>query len=512
MRLRSGKRIGVDMANVENMHGSEEIYTEIGETEGRDEELRNVGEMELEMSDYERMMKLIRDINSKFTKEISNVRKELGNGLETMMEMMEGSETRWKEELETIKSRQEVDRVWMEKKFQEYTKHTEERMSSMKDSGTGVEELSVGDMVKMIDDGWDRIEDNQKRIETLGKLMDDTRINGQKIFEKGQEEMMQKIESLNQKLNEMLCNNDVVLAGHCKEKGQRKVITDNVVEPEKRQSSGDARGNSGDWIDRDSVKEVPLPTFNNETNENPRKFIQDFEAFLDLRGITSRWAKVWFKRAIGINIQDWFEAVGERTESYEQLKDTFLQRYWNHERQAEVVRKFYNTSNYRTSSLSKEQYLLKLFNENRFLDAPLPEKNFVLAISRHFGADLAKQAILSNITRVDEFATMLIACEDVERDQDVVGHYRRENRSSEYVNEQGSKGRADGREDRNAGGGPYRKAQEADRNDWRRGPNQRNDDMRRNCYGRTAEKTSGGQDGGGKDNPSSNLNGARTQL
>lgn len=63
-----------------------------------------------------------------------------------------------------------------------------------------------------------------------------------------------------------------------------------------------------------SVKEVQMPKFDNRENENPKKFLQEFEEFLNIRGIPDKWAKVWFRKAIGENIRDWFEAVGERAE------------------------------------------------------------------------------------------------------------------------------------------------------------------------------------------------------
>lgn len=213
------------------------------------------------------------------------------------------------------------------------------------------------------------------------------------------------------RLIEIVRGNTMRLAEDGIEIVRRREVADSMAENARDRMVLYVREIKDDWMDMEAVKEVQLPKFDNRTNENPRKFLQDFEEFLNIRGISEKWANVGFRKAIGANIKFWFEAVGERAEGYEALMTTFLQRFWNHERQVEVVRKFYNPSNYRNTSLTKEQYLLKSYNENRFLDNLLPEKNFVLAMSRHFGADLAKQVVMANIKKVDEFATMLTAWE-----------------------------------------------------------------------------------------------------
>lgn len=62
--------------------------------------------------------------------------------------------------------------------------------------------------------------------------------------------------------------------------------------------------------DQNTLKELLPPTFNNQENENPRKFIEELEEFIEVKGISNKWGKCWFKRGIGENVRAWYEAIG----------------------------------------------------------------------------------------------------------------------------------------------------------------------------------------------------------
>lgn len=80
------------------------------------------------------------------------------------------------------------------------------------------------------------------------------------------------------------------------------------------------------------------------------------------------------------------------------------------------MRKYYTPTGYNNYAGTMEQYLLTASKENKYLDIPLTEKNLVGAMSKHFGADIAKQVSMTGIDTVEEFAKILNMWENIDRE------------------------------------------------------------------------------------------------
>lgn len=170
-------------------------------------------------------------------------------------------------------------------------------------------------------------------------------------------------------------------------------------------------------------KEIPLPNFDNRSEENPKRFLEEFEEFIKLREVHSNWRIYWFKKCLGEATRLWFDAVGRDIMNFEELKRRFLERYWGAERQSEIIRKFYTPGTYNNKDRTREQYLLAACRKNRYLYIPLSERSLVGAISRQLGAEIAKHTAASNIVTIEDFARMLNVWEEVDKEQ-VSGRYR----------------------------------------------------------------------------------------
>lgn len=230
--------------------------------------------------------------------------------------------------------------------------------------------------------------------------------------------------------------------------------------------------------DQSTLKELPLPVFNDRENENPRKFIEELEEFIAMKGISEKWSKFWFRRGIGENALTWYEAIGSRAKDFEELKGIFLNRFWSQSRQAEVERKFYTPGKYRIENGTKEQHLLRAFNENRYLDHPLTERSLVMAISRHFNHELAKQVLVANVCEVEEFAGILRAWDELEEDRERMYTPNKFGQTVDYRNSSENRNwgrQKDGgrREEWNQKRGYYRE-DEHGRRDWRGAPRNEN--------------------------------------
>lgn len=170
-------------------------------------------------------------------------------------------------------------------------------------------------------------------------------------------------------------------------------------------------------MDYNISKDIPLPSFNNRSDENPKKFLEDFEEFIELKGVPKEWKSFWFKKCLGETTKLWFDAIGKDTKKFEELKRRFLDRYWSADRQAEIIRKFYTPGAYSNKEQTRERYLLASCRENSYLDNPLTDRSLIRVISRQLGSEIAKHTIGSNISTIEEFAKMLNVWEEVDKEE-----------------------------------------------------------------------------------------------
>lgn len=164
-------------------------------------------------------------------------------------------------------------------------------------------------------------------------------------------------------------------------------------------------------------RDVPTPSYNDEANENPRRFLKEFEEFAKLKGVTQEWKISWFRRCLGEKTRLWFDAVEKDTENFEVLEKKFLDRFWSEERQSDTIRRLYTPGVKLISAESKETYLLSAWQENSYLDNPLTERSLIGAVSRQMGAEIAKHVLAGNISTIESFAKLLNAWERVEKGQ-----------------------------------------------------------------------------------------------
>lgn len=184
--------------------------------------------------------------------------------------------------------------------------------------------------------------------------------------------------------------------------------------------------------DMTMYQDLIAPKFGNGLGENPKQFINELEEFFDLKGIPEEGKRVWFKKCVDDRVILWYEAIGKNTRTFEELKSKFLESFWSKEIQLEVVRKYYNPMSAQNFKGSKENYVLTISRENKYLDEPIPEKNLVGILSRHFDTNIAKQISISGIETIEEFANILNKWENIEKEdmswQENMG--RNDNRNS----------------------------------------------------------------------------------
>lgn len=292
------------------------------------------------------------------------------------------------------------------------------RMQEIERSIQGLEKNEDGDKLAV------KIKENRKIMETLFEDMEEHRRQwGNKLSELQDE--------TGEKFNMLWENIDQAIKQELKGKKETSDVRGILKFKEGRNQRNLREDNQGTemnmddknkiimLVDQSLMKELVPTSFKDEKGKNPKKFLGELEEFMNMKGIPEDWRILWFKKCIEGKVLLWYEVIGKKAENFEDLKVRFLNRYWNEDRQAEVIRMLYSPTEFENSNLSKEKYLLRASEENRYLDYPLPDKTLINTISRQFGADMVKHVMISRIETVEEFVQMLNSWEAIEEDIDL---------------------------------------------------------------------------------------------
>lgn len=324
------------------------------------------------------MLSLIREINKKINNEVRSMREEIKEKFREVEKEMKDNHKKWDYELKKIKENLERDKKQANEKaakdFTSLEKKYEEIING-KDRRGEVEG----------EKGWEvKCQDNERHIASLWEEIDEVRIRWRDTVEDLREEtkkiLIDSGEKMERRLQQEIKKIEEVVTGKNvmrNREGDRGKTSSMVIAGRTGESDewNHLRENSQETMDSSVIKEIIPPKFEDRPEENPKRFVKQFEEFARLKRIPEDLKKMWFRRCIGEKVNIWYEAIGRNADDFQTLKQSFLRRYWSSERQIEIIRKFYTPGGYKDGGLTKEQHLLKAFNENRFLDHPLPERN-----------------------------------------------------------------------------------------------------------------------------------------
>lgn len=429
MLLRNLKVVDRKMSDVELEREVEENEFEMVEKEENAEEGNsNVsGQLKEQRKEsrggdrnFEQMITLIREINKKMSREINEVRNEFKQNMEEILWEVRGVSEKWENRY------LDMENKW-EKEMKEMKMVWKNEIVEIKGEMQRIEKVTQVAERKDRRDSWmSGVEKNRKLITLLYEEVDECKnkwINKfSEIYNDTEGRINQLCEEMEIRVDQGLKKlEENSLEGRLrkinKEGGQEKPV--DSVEHGGEENVGELiKRRHGMGIDPSLVKEIMPPKFEDNNRENPKKFIEEIEEFMDVKGVPEEWRNMWFRKCVGEKVLLWYEAIGRDTKDFQELKKKFLERYWNKYKQAEVVRRFYSPNKYKDDKMSKEQYLLAASEENKYLDCPLSERSLVGAISQHFGMEIAKHVMVMGVATVEEFAGILNAWEEMEKDNE----------------------------------------------------------------------------------------------
>lgn len=420
MRLRNSKIVGNTMHEVGTDSEAEEVGIEMME------DLSKLEGEEVDMSEermdigFQQMLSLIKEMNRKFTKEIGSMREESNKRFEKIEKGIKDSEVKWERDFRII----QTSLISNKREIHEKVIKEVEDLRRKGEKGDG-EDIRGGMEQRA------RNQENEKNIAMLWEEIDNGRIRWNNLVKELKEDITKGLMDMDESVG-MRIQQEISRVGACT---TRKEVVGEKEEVARKISSPGVVGEDKGWtrnqevVDTSEIKELSLPKFEDKPEENPKRFIAEFEEFARIRKFNDEVKMMWFKKCLGTMVRSWYDAIGSTANNFSAVKECFLQRYWSSERQMEVIRKIYMPGDYANANMTREQYLIQVVNDNKFLDNPLTERSLILAVSRQFGDIMAQQVIMSDVSSVEKFAKMLSGWESIEKDRE---NQRRFNRDEQW--------------------------------------------------------------------------------
>ena len=98
----------------------------------------------------------------------------------------------------------------------------------------------------------------------------------------------------------------------------------------------------------------------------------------------------------------WAEVYKNEWESYEKFERAFREKYWLEEDQVVLGSRIMGTGNFGMHSDNVTIYVIKIFNEGKYLEPPLPFRSFMGHISKHLPREVQISLMTREIAEISE--------------------------------------------------------------------------------------------------------------
>ena len=99
--------------------------------------------------------------------------------------------------------------------------------------------------------------------------------------------------------------------------------------------------------------------------------------------------------------------------SYEKFEVAFKNKYWSEEDQESLRSKIMGTENFGRVNNHLTIYVMKIFNEAKYLEPPLPFRSFVRHISKHLPREVQITLMTREIVDINELENMLDVLQNI---------------------------------------------------------------------------------------------------
>lgn len=416
------------------------------EDEWEQEEIQQLGMTSKEMEEIPEKIKVIR----RTAEEVTEATKREETVLESILRRMIENEE--KREKERILDKEEM-KLWvaqnkedLSQTVKESTKKITERINEMEkrlkiqESKTEKlieEQQNIGEAIRVavLEDVFEKMDkkekENSRRVDGKMEKMQEHNECMTKIYIRGVQEKLEK------RVEEIKI-------------GQQSITATSPID-----ISGISIGNLG------YMKGEITPAFYNDERVHPMQYLRNIKEIIDINfnGNTKMYhRRIMFliKNSLKGEAELWYSINEEKCNSFEAFESLFIRQYWAEHHQGKSRNKLLlGKYNALKDGESRERYALKLYNEVRYLEPKMSERDIVSRIANHYEEDIALQVVVRDmqdlntlihyLRRIDEKHQQLrrphrinINHIRVNQPQEGTGNrtpYRRRSRSAENRNE-----------------------------------------------------------------------------
>ena len=103
----------------------------------------------------------------------------------------------------------------------------------------------------------------------------------------------------------------------------------------------------------------------------------------------------------------WAEVHKIDSVDYQSFEWAFRNKYWSEEEQEVLRIKIMGSGNFGTHGKNVTMYVMRLYNEAKYLEPPLPFRSFVRHVSKHIPREIQITLMTHDITEITELEKIL---------------------------------------------------------------------------------------------------------
>ena len=178
---------------------------------------------------------------------------------------------------------------------------------------------------------------------------------------------------------------------------------------------------------RDVSSEVELETFSCDNKKvHPMQFISRVREFNKFS--TNNWEVQLLKifKCFKGSSEIWAEVHKTKWGCFERFEAAFINKYWSEEDQEVLRSRIMGTGSFGGPNNNITGYVMRIFNEAKYLEPPLPFRSFVRHISKHLPREVQITLMTREVANISELENILDVFQNI-RDQELS---RRQNQQS----------------------------------------------------------------------------------
>lgn len=150
--------------------------------------------------------------------------------------------------------------------------------------------------------------------------------------------------------------------------------------------------------------EMRVPTFDTDKRDRPKKYIKELKKYIELSD-TQVDLFLIANEGLKTGANDWWYAVQDSIETFQQFEAKFLNRFWSTELQKKLKSQLAMGRFNREGKITRVEYAIRMSNHAR--DLNMLESDAVVAIGEHFDKERANAIWGWKINKLDDLIEFL---------------------------------------------------------------------------------------------------------